>query len=91
MIALLLLGLGGIGKTSLAIAFARQAAAQFDVVIFRSLRNAPPIGELLDSLIHVISAQQAVPRERVADKIEQIIELLRDRRCFEGARGSDLA
>jgi WD40 repeat protein len=77
-----LLGLGGIGKTSLAIAIARQAAAQFDVVIFRSLRNAPPPGELLDSLIHVISAQQAVPRERVADKIEQIIELLRDRRCL---------
>src|SRR6266508_2006783 len=66
-----LLGLGGIGKTSLALVFARQAAEQFDVVIFRSLRNAPPIGELLDGLIHLISAQQAAPPERVADKIAQ--------------------
>jgi len=77
-----LLGLGGIGKTSLALAFARQTAEQFDVVIFRSLRNAPPIGELLDGLIHAISAQQAAPPERVADKIGQLITLLRARRCL---------
>jgi WD40 repeat protein/class 3 adenylate cyclase/DNA-binding XRE family transcriptional regulator len=77
-----LLGLGGIGKTSLALAFARQATQQFDVVIFRSLRNAPPIGELLDGLIHTISAQQTVPPERDADKITQLITLLRARRCL---------
>ncbi|HEU5102943.1 MAG TPA: NACHT domain-containing protein, partial [Roseiflexaceae bacterium] len=77
-----LLGLGGIGKTSLAIGFARQAAEQFDVVIFRSLRNAPPPGELLDGLIHTISAQQAAPPERVTDKIAQLITLLRAWRCL---------
>jgi WD40 repeat protein len=77
-----LLGLGGIGKTSLAIGFARQSAAQFDVVLFRSLRNAPPIGELLDGLIHVISAQHVAPPERVADKIERLVALLREQRCL---------
>ena len=54
-----LLGLGGIGKTSLAIAFAHQMAIGFDTVVFRSLRNAPLLGPLLDTLIPIVSAQQA--------------------------------
>lgn len=77
-----LLGLGGIGKTSLAIGFARQAAEHFDALVFRSLRNAPPLGELLDGLIQLISAQQVGPAERVADKIGQLVLLLRDRRSL---------
>jgi WD40 repeat protein len=77
-----LLGLGGIGKTSLAIAFAHQMATGFDAVIFRSLRNAPPIALLLDDLIRAVSAQQVAPPEHVLDKITSLVGLLRVRRCL---------
>jgi len=40
-------GMGGIGKTSLAVTFGRQVAAHFTTVIFRSLGEAPPLAELL--------------------------------------------
>jgi len=77
-----LIGLGGIGKTSVAINFARHVAPQFEAVCFRSLRNAPPFRPLLDTLIHVVSAQQATSPERVADKISRLVELLRERRSL---------
>jgi WD40 repeat protein/transcriptional regulator with XRE-family HTH domain len=77
-----LLGLGGLGKTSLAITFAHQMASDFDTVIFRSLRNAPPLGSLLDGLIRTVSAQQVMPPEHVLEKITSLIGLLRDRRCL---------
>src|SRR5262245_51669031 len=38
-----LLGLGGIGKTSLALTFAQHALPHFDVVLFRSLHNGPSL------------------------------------------------
>jgi hypothetical protein len=37
-----ILGMGGIGKTTLAAQPAKDLAAQFDAVYWRSLRNAPP-------------------------------------------------
>jgi hypothetical protein len=53
-----LLGLGGIGKTSLALAIAVRIASHFETVIFRSLRNAPPLGDVLDGLIRILTAQR---------------------------------
>lgn len=47
----LLSGMGGIGKTSLAVKIAEQVQDEFKFVIWRSLRNAPPIKELLVELI----------------------------------------
>jgi WD40 repeat protein/predicted ATPase/transcriptional regulator with XRE-family HTH domain len=77
-----LLGLGGLGKTSLALTFAQQALPQFEVVLFRSLRNAPPPAEVLDQLIGAVSTQQANPPEATYDKIALLIQLLRARRCL---------
>ena len=73
-----LLGLGGIGKTSLALTFANQASAHFDAVFFRSLRNAPPLAFILDSLIQAASPQHSTLPESVADKITLLIQLLRE-------------
>jgi WD40 repeat protein/transcriptional regulator with XRE-family HTH domain len=77
-----LLGLGGIGKSSLAVTFARQAAGAFDAVCFRSLRNAPRLGGVLDGLIRTVSTQQATPPEPVADKITLLLQHLREQRCL---------
>jgi hypothetical protein len=38
-----ILGIGGIGKTTLSIQLGRQIQAQFEIVIWRSLREAPPL------------------------------------------------
>lgn len=77
-----LLGLGGIGKTSLAITFAQQVSSHFEAVFFRSLRNAPPLSPVLDDLIRAISAQQATPPDSISDKISLLVQLLRERRCL---------
>jgi WD40 repeat protein/transcriptional regulator with XRE-family HTH domain len=77
-----LLGLGGIGKTSLAILLARQLAEQFDAVVFRSLRNALPPAELLDGLILRLSEQQVTPLPTFYQKLGQLVLLLRERRCL---------
>ncbi len=37
------LGVGGIGKSALAVTLMRRVAERFEVVLFRSLRDAPPV------------------------------------------------
>ena len=61
-----LLGLGGIGKTSLALAFAGQTLPHFDIVLFRSLQNGPSLAEFLDQTIRVVSERQARPPAPIA-------------------------
>ena len=77
-----LLGLGGIGKTSLAVECARQLAKQFDALVFRSVRDAPPIDHLLDDLIHTLATQQIITPERTSEKMIELTRLLRKRRCL---------
>jgi len=77
-----ILGLGGIGKSSLAITLAHQALSEVEVVLFRSLQNGPPVAEVLDQTIRAISGQQATPPDQVANKIALLIQLLRQRRCL---------
>lgn len=57
-----LLGMGGIGKTTLAIKLAQQLIETerqkpFEFVIWRSLRNAPPLETLLADLVAFLSQQ----------------------------------
>jgi hypothetical protein len=80
---LALLGIGGIGKTSLAVAIARRMAPQFDYVIFRSLRNAPPLDQILNSLLEFLSNH--APFDYLTsqtEKINQLVDLLRQKRCL---------
>ena len=51
------LGLGGIGKSALAVNLMHQAAIKFDVVIWRSLRDLPNSELLLDSILQVVAPQ----------------------------------
>src|SRR5258706_9905921 len=47
----ILLGMGGIGKTTLSIRFAQEMMPHSGFVLWRSLRNAPPLEELLADCI----------------------------------------
>jgi signal transduction histidine kinase/ActR/RegA family two-component response regulator len=113
---LLLLGMGGIGKTTLATKLAAQlvghggAAAEedraiqghrdaehsiqnskaqasppspFKFLIWRSLRHAPTLSELLDDLLKLLSGQQITDLpETTAGKLSKLIEYLRQHRCL---------
>jgi WD40 repeat protein/transcriptional regulator with XRE-family HTH domain len=68
-----LLGMGGIGKSALAVNVMYQLAEHFDVVIFRSLRDAPSCEELLDDCLRVLDPQ---PLRVVPTSLQQRMSLL---------------
>ncbi|WP_052567913.1 helix-turn-helix domain-containing protein [Ktedonobacter racemifer] len=51
------LGMGGIGKSALAITVMHQVARQFEVVIWRSLRDSPTCTALVESCFQVLDPQ----------------------------------
>ena len=77
-----LLGMGGMGKTSLSVKLAENIQGEFECLIWRSLRDAPPIDELLTTLIQFLSQQEAQPPASTSGKLSRLIELLRQSRCL---------
>ncbi|MEO0768061.1 MAG: NB-ARC domain-containing protein [Cyanobacteria bacterium J06649_4] len=71
------LGMGGIGKTALSVKLAERIQSQFEFVIWRSLRNAPSLKELLEDIVPFLSRQQdtqATPK--------RLLHWLRTHRCL---------
>jgi WD40 repeat protein len=78
-----ILGMGGMGKTTLAVKLAEQVQDEFEYVIWRSLLNAPPIDEVLTDLIQFLSNQQEVHLPDSSDgKISRLLHYLRQHRCL---------
>ncbi|MEM1308061.1 MAG: NB-ARC domain-containing protein [Cyanobacteria bacterium P01_H01_bin.153] len=72
-----ILGIGGIGKTSLAAKLSRTIHSDFDAVIWRSVRNAPFLKTLLQDLVPFLSQQQDIE-----PTLERLFHWLRMRRCL---------
>ncbi|MDF5706161.1 MAG: NB-ARC domain-containing protein [Nostoc sp. S4] len=68
-----LLGMGGIGKTTLAVKVAEDNQHAFEYIFWRSLRNAPPIQNILSDLIQFLSHQQET---NLFDNNEALLALL---------------
>lgn len=80
-----LLGMGGIGKTSLAIKLAQQIQTWFEYVIWRSLYNSPSLFDLLANLIQFFSDDQDWETElpkSVDGRISRLINYLQQHRCL---------
>jgi WD40 repeat protein len=78
-----LLGMGGIGKTALAAKLAQSVQSEFELIIWRSLRNAPSVEEILAELILFLSKQQETQLSPHLDgRILQLIQYLRASRCL---------
>jgi WD40 repeat protein len=78
-----ILAIGGMGKTALAVKLAQQMPAEFDFVVWRSLRNAPPLADFLAEVIALISHQQEI--DLVVEPIVHISRLLhylQEHRCL---------
>ncbi|MBV9385890.1 MAG: hypothetical protein JOZ78_05615 [Chroococcidiopsidaceae cyanobacterium CP_BM_ER_R8_30] len=79
----MLVGMGGMGKTALAVKLAQQIHEEFQFFIWRSLRNAPPLKELVAELIQFLSGRHlAYLPESVDSRILLLIESLRSSRCL---------
>jgi WD40 repeat protein len=76
-------GMGGIGKTSLSVKLAKQIQEAFEFVIWRSLRNAPPLPDLLADLMGFLCDQQETDlSEPIDQQISKLLNCLRSHRCL---------
>ncbi len=76
-----LLGLSGIGKTTLSVKLAKQIQDEFEYIIWRSLRQAPSINDLLVNLLQFLSLPSSTA-ENIEALLSQLIEALRTSRCL---------
>jgi WD40 repeat protein len=76
-----LLGMGGMGKTTLAVRLTEQVQSQFTYVIWRSLRNQPPLDTLLTDILRFFvtpTADLSTPTQLLTTLMTQ----LREHRCL---------
>ena len=86
-----ILGLSGIGKTALTLQLISQIQQEFDYIIWRSLRNSPPLASLQTDLIKFCrggapvpapSVPAPYPEERATTGGLPLLEYLRSHRCL---------
>ena len=58
-----ILGISGIGKTSLAIRLIDKIQTHFDTIIYRSLRFSPTLETTLTNLLQILSQSSEIPQE----------------------------
>lgn len=75
------LGIGGIGKSALVAQTVRAVAGEFAGVIWSSLLNAPPAGEILRQWLRALDpAPEATPPESEEELLLLLLQYLRRRR-----------
>jgi hypothetical protein len=89
-----LLGMGGIGKTALAVKWVELIQGQFPYFIWRSLRYAPPVEDILAQLIQFFWEQnppnpplakggkEEVIPDGFSARLSLLIDCLRKHRCL---------
>ena len=76
-----LLGISGIGKTTLSLSLIDRIKTPFDYVIYRSLHFSPTLDATLTNLLQIFSQQSEIP-QNIETKIAQILDYLRKYRCL---------
>ncbi|MBD2578176.1 ATP-binding protein [Oscillatoria sp. FACHB-1406] len=76
-----IVGMNGIGKTSLAVRLVEQIKTHFDRAIYRSLRFAPSLETRLTDLLQFLSNSDKVS-QTMEGKLSQLLEVLRRDRVF---------
>jgi WD40 repeat protein len=80
----ILLGMGGIGKTALVTKLTQQLHPYFKTIVWRSLRNAPPLKTLIPDLVEVLSHRAEIipPNMAISAQIARLLDYLRQERCL---------
>ncbi|MBO3460487.1 NB-ARC domain-containing protein [Aetokthonos hydrillicola Thurmond2011] len=80
-----LLGIGGIGKSTLAVKLGLQIKSEFEVLVWRSLQNAPLVEEQLTNILQfclrALGKKMVLP-ESFDGKLSKLMECLRLHRCL---------
>ena len=80
-----LLGIGGIGKSTLAVKLGLQVQSEFEVVVWRSLQNAPSVEDsitsILQSLSQTLEKEVLIP-ESFDGKLSKLTKYLINNRCL---------
>lgn len=80
---ILIVGMGGVGKTTLAAAAVQKVGAQFDRVIWRSLVNALPLAELVVAILERLSGQRVMDMPTSLEaQLVLLVDYLRQQRCL---------
>jgi hypothetical protein len=80
---IMLLGMGGIGKTTLSVKLAERIQNAFAQVIWRSLRNAPLLEDILVDLLECLAEDRQTHLPASLDgKLARLSEHLRRQRCL---------
>jgi len=74
---LALCGMGGIGKTALAVKLVENIQPHFDCFIWRSLRSAQPTSQLVADLLQFLNDSP-----KTGCDISDLLEILRQKRCL---------
>jgi transcriptional regulator with XRE-family HTH domain len=78
-----ILGMGGIGKSALVSLLGQHLAPQFDAVLWRSVRDAPPCEDLVaDCLTFFSETPPTAFPPLLEQRINQLIGCLHERRCL---------
>lgn len=77
-----ILGMGGVGKTTLAVKLAEQVQGEFEYVFWRSLRDTPPLDKLLTVLLQFLPKEDNLPPDTESGKLSSLQECLRSARCL---------
>ncbi len=78
-----ILGIGGMGKTAPATVVAQQCQDDFSHLVWRSLRNAPRLDDLLAHWIVFLSDQQQTDLpDTTAERITLLMDYLKRQRCL---------
>ncbi|MBD2532075.1 pentapeptide repeat-containing protein [Nostoc flagelliforme FACHB-838] len=79
------LGIGGIGKSTISVKAALQMQTEFEIVVWRSLANALPLDELLSSLLKFLMPlfkEDPIIPTTLDQQISKLMQYLRSRRCL---------
>jgi hypothetical protein len=78
-----LLGMGGIGKTAFSVKLAEEIKDDFDYVIWRSLHLSPSLDIILNQILEIFFPKTETKSTATFDsKISQLIDCLRSYRCL---------
>ena len=76
-------GMGGIGKTAFATKLAEQVQAEFTLISWRSLRNAPTVETMLSELVSFLTNQAIATLPQDFDRLLVLfIQCLKQSRCL---------